>query len=233
MYETAGPASTRSHAPHVSLPRYACDQKGPTFAGVDRPPLLHAYPAPRRRVDLLFIGWNPPKPFGGFWSGDSDDNLREELHGILRGSFLRSPRPDAEFLAEFLHEGFYFIHAVKCWSAAKFPGFGRGATPTDRRERGEPLLKACAAAHLSNELADLDPRKICALGEVAYCALREVQNNLDLNARPTRGDVFRFRDRPLLYTCFPSGSFVLQRRLREYTHDHVRAFLSTAGPVET
>jgi len=211
---------------------YACDATGlPTFPGVVRPPALSAYPLAARRIETLFIGWNPPRPFGGFWSVDGPDNLREELHGILRilGRF-RAPRPNEDFLAEFLDSGYYFVHAVKCWSAAKYPGFGRGAKRSARAEMGEPLLEACAKAHLQDELRALDPARVCALGELAYCALRVLDEGLDPAARPSEGRTFIRGVRTVLYTCFPSGNLVRGRRAREYTRDHLgRLFGAIAG----
>jgi hypothetical protein len=208
--------------------RYVCDRLGlPVRGGVVRPPQLYAYPPKPRAVGLLFVGWNPPKPFGGFWSTGAPDNLREELHRILRTlERVRSPRPDHEFLEEFLDVGFYFVHAVKCWSVAKFPGFGREARRHERVEIGEPLLRACAKAHLANELGTLNPRNLCAFGELAYCGLRMLDENLDPAARPSKGGVFQSGSRAVLYTCFPSANKVLGRPAREYTSDHLKVFLS-------
>ena len=119
----------------VASGRYICDasleDNMPLFG--TRPPDLYAYPQPRDKVALLFIGWNPPKPFGGFWSLEFEDNLRSELHGVLfEMKRIKARMPDAIFLDEFLGEGFYFVHAVKCWCCAKYPGFGRGAERGDR-----------------------------------------------------------------------------------------------------
>jgi hypothetical protein len=215
--------------------RYICDALGlPMFPGVVRPPELYAYPPKRRTVAVLFVGWNPPKPFGGFWSTDAPDNLREELHQILLAlRRIHSPKPDHEFLEEFLDAGFYFIHAVKCWSAAKFPGFGRKARGDERLEKGEPLLKACVRTHLVHEVVAIEPQSVCALGELAYYALRVLDEDLDPRARPSKGGTFESHGRALLYTCFPSGNPILGRPAREYTHEHVKAFLRQIDPSET
>jgi len=211
--------------------RYACDAVGlPTFPGVVRPPDLYAYPLAARRIEVLFVGWNPPKSFGGFWSTDSPDNLREELHGILRGlDLVCSPRPDGGFLEEFLEAGYYFVHAVKCWSTAKYPGFGRAAKRSARAEIGEPLLEVCARLHLQDELRVLNPVKICALGELTYCGLRTLDEGLDPSARPSEGRIFIRGGRTVLYTCFPSGNVVRDRHARKYTRDHLAEFLAGAA----
>lgn len=160
---------------------------------------------------------------------EAPDNLREELHGILRAADrVRAPKPDQGFLEEFLDAGFYFLHAVKCWTAAKFPGFGRKATRDARRERGEPLLRACVKTHLDRELDGLEPKRICALGELAYCGLRILDESLDATARPSDGQTFRLGPRAVLYTCFPSGNLVRGRPASEFTRDHVGVFLSKA-----
>ena len=129
----------------VSYPPYGC-----------RPPKLYKYPEIKSPVRLLFLGWNPPKPFGGFWS-DDEDNLRRELHGILKElGRINASSPDKSFLDEFLEKGFYFIHTVKCWTEARFPGFGREATIKGGREKrkdvGIPLINSCVRTHLENEL---------------------------------------------------------------------------------
>ncbi len=107
----------------ISYPLYGC-----------RPPHLYKYPEVKSPVRLLFLGWNPPKPFGGFWSVEYEDNLRSELHGILKElGQINTSSSDKTFLDEFLGKGFCFIHTVKCWTEAKFPGFGRGATTREKK----------------------------------------------------------------------------------------------------
>lgn len=86
--------------------RYRCDFDVSLRheAGV-RPPLLYEYPAPPSSVRLLFLGWNPPKPYGGFWSLDQRDNLRRDLHWILRSARrVTAEAPDGTFLTEFAEE---------------------------------------------------------------------------------------------------------------------------------
>ncbi|MBI3825584.1 MAG: hypothetical protein HY294_06295 [Candidatus Rokubacteria bacterium] len=180
---------------------------------------------------VVFIGWNPPKPYRGFWFLDEHDNLRGELHTVLlRLRRVTAHAPDGWFLEEFLEAGYYFVHAVKCWAKAKYPGFGRGAVPRDRRNIGEPLARACAAAHLCEELRRLAPKRVCALGELAYCALRALQPDLDPKARPTEGRRFELSvdgiNVPLLYTSFPSSSPVRGRQLRDFTRGHLEEFLA-------
>lgn len=216
----------------MARPRYRCEaSRLPTFPGVVRPPELYDYPPAPFPVEVLFIGWNPPKPFGGFWSLDGPDQVREELHAILRQlGRVRAARADAEFLKEFLDAGFYFVHAVKCWSASKYPGFGRGAKGRERVEIGEPLLRACVTTHLGQELFKLKPAKVCALGKLAYSALRVLDEALDPSARPTEGRCFEVDRRKVLYTCFPSRNPILGRRACDFTRAHLEKFLPEAQP---
>jgi hypothetical protein len=210
--------------------RFQCEpHNGLNYPAGIRPPELYAYPTVAPTVRLLFIGWNPPRPFGGFWSLDSTDNLRTELHRILLTlNQIKAREPGDNFLKEFLNTGYFFIHAVKCWTAAKYPGFGREAKRADRRLIGEPLLHACVETHLREELRQLAPEKVCALGELAYCALRHLFPRLDEDATPTEGRIFepsRYQlDWRLLYTCFPSTTQVRGEPLREITRRHLKVF---------
>lgn len=193
--------------------RYKCEPPSsiriPAFG--KRPPDLYAYPKAERKVQLLFVVWNPPKPFGGFWSLEFDDNLRSELHRVLvELKKIKASTPDATFLDEFLKTGFYFIHAVKCWCCAKYPGFGRGAKEMDRKRMGLPLLRACVDAHLRDELRDLSPEKVCLLGKLPYTALSCISERLGrMKVTPTEGKVLEPQDSgfdwPILYSCFPGS----------------------------
>lgn len=205
-----------------------------------RLPELYKYPEVQSPVKLLFLGWNPPKPFGGFWSDDKD-NLRRELHAILKGlGQIETSQSDKSFLDEFLKKGFYFVHTVKCWTEAKFPGFGRGATTREGRDKkkkiGIPLIKSCVRTHLDKELKDLAPQKVCALGEVPFLGLHELFPELTkAKATPTQGQVFQ-REKygipwPLLYTCFPKQETVPvsgtghRKKGRDIVLGHLRHFL--------
>lgn len=207
-----------------------------------RPPKLYKYPAVKSPVRLLFLGWNPPRPFGGFWSDDRD-NLRRDLHAILKElGQINASFPDKTFLEEFLGKGFYFIHTVKCWTESKFPGFGRGATTREGRDKKEkvgiPLIKSCVSTHLEEELNTLEPQKVCGLGEVPFIGLCELFPKLTkATATPTQGRDFQREQYgipwPLLYTCFPQGQTMQVRETRcrkparDLVRDHLRDFLQS------
>ena len=217
----------------VSYPPYGC-----------RPPELYKYPEVKSPVKLLFLGWNPPKPFGGFWS-DDDDNLRSELHGILKElGQIKAVFPDQSFLDEFLEKGFYLIHTVKCWTETKFPGFGQKKKPEirevwdNRKDVGIPLINSCVRTHLDKELKDLAPRKVCALGEIPFRGLCELFPWLPkTKITPTDGQVFPVGNCglpwPLLYTCLPRPRPVLIRGTRcrkpasDITLDDLRKLLQS------
>ena len=218
----------------ISYPRYGC-----------RPPKLYKYPEVKSPVKLLFLGWNPPKPFGGFWSVDDKDNLRTELHGILEElGQVNASSPDKSFLDEFLEKGFYLIHTVKCWNEAKFPGFGRKKKPEfrevwdNRKDVGIPLINSCVRTHFDKELETLAPRKVCALGEIPFRGLCELFPKLTkIKATPTQGEVVQPRNSgipwPLLYTCFPKQETVLvsgtghRRKARDIVLDRLEEFLQS------
>ncbi len=207
-----------------------------------RPPELHQYPLSTSPIRMLFIGWNPPVPFGGFWSVKFPDNLREALHETLKEfKEIKSERPDQEFLKEFLNKGFYFIHTVKCWTEAKYPGFGRGANTKEGREKrkkiGLPLLSACVQTHLAKELKKLSPQKVVALGELPFLGLAELYPKLSsTSATPTLGRTFQNSSSalpwPLLLTCFPQSAPIpikgAKKRVsaKNLMKSHLRPFLS-------
>lgn len=216
---------------------YRCEpDPGLVFPGGIRPPQIHAYPSACPPVRLLFVGWNSPRPFRGFWVAEAGDTLRADLHWILSSlNVVEATEPDAVFVDEFRGKGFFFVHAVKCWTQAKYPGFGREAKREDRNRLGEPLLRACASMHLGKELGELAPRRVCALGEVPFLALAEVWRTIPIAVRPTEGRSFRGEEYglpwDLLYTCFPSRAPAgrgATESLREVARRHVAKFLGVS-----
>lgn len=208
------------------------------FPGGHRPPEIFAYPTPCHPVRLLFVGWNPPRPFGGFWAAEKPDTLRADIHWILRSlKVVEASVPGAEFLDEFRSKGFFFVHAVKCWTLPKYPGFGRSAKREDRDRLGRPLLRACASMHLAKEFEELAPQRACALGQVAFLALAEVWKTMPITARPTEGRRFLRHDYglpcDLLYTSFPSSAPAgrgATESLREVARRHVANCLGMSTP---
>ena len=227
-------AAFRTHALE-ECDRYSCTPaRGRHFPGGERPPALCAYPPPAAEIDTLFIGWNPPVPFGGFWSLKSEDKLRADLHWVLRDlRRVAASHADATFLTEFSERGYYFVHAVKCWTESKYPGFGRDQRNRERRrDLGEPLLHACAEEHLFSELDGLAPKAICALGELAYLPLQR-RFSLDQTAKPTDGRWFVRGQQglpwDLLYSCLCVGQSIPigrtgRRPAKEVVRDHLTTF---------
>ena len=103
-------------------------------------------------------------------------------------------------------------HPVRllCWTESTFPGFGRSRKRGDRSRVGLPLLRACGRLHLPTEFRDLNPQRVCALGQVAFLALAEVWKTIPAAAKPTQGRLFSRSEYglswDLLYTAFPSSS---------------------------
>ena len=227
-------SSSANHASCYTHERYECQPEGSTkFPAGKRPPELYGYPTITRPIRVLFMGWNPPRPFQGFWRLEEPDDLRNELHLALRAAeWVVANEPDGAFLNEFLERGYYFVHAVKCWTESRYPGFGRdSANRQGRREIGEPLLKACVSTHIPSELQRLSPGKVCALGELPYLGLRHLYPQLDRNARPTQGRMFGAAEAglawDLLYTCLPVRNRIGRRWAREYVAEHLAAWHSS------
>lgn len=164
-----------------------------------------------------------------------EDNLRSAIHeSLVKLGRIRAERPDATFLEEFLSNGYFFLHAVKCWSRPKYPGFGRSRE--ERKQLGVPLLHACAATHLKPELKKYSPQKVCALGELPYLALCHILKDSALTptlASPTEGKVFEAQTYrlpwPLLYTVFPQSQSIMVRgrQVRVVAKDLHQRHLST------
>ena len=169
-----------------------------TALGAECPPTVRPYPPPARPTKLLFVGWNPPSPGGGFWARD-DDHLLANLGWICRELGWTRSTDAAEFREEFRQSGLYFIHAVKCVSLARFPS---GTARTH-------IVQTCARAHLCDELAHLQPESLCLLGDLPLRAARaccpalprQVPLLAGVKTHVRVGD----RDVPTLITCFPDG----------------------------
>ena len=103
---------------------YNCEpDPGLIFPGGIRPPQIYAYPSACPPVRLLFVGSNPPRPFGGFWVTETGDTLRADLHRILRSlKVVETPEPDAAFVDEFRSKG-----RLGCSTRALEPPSGRNS----------------------------------------------------------------------------------------------------------
>jgi len=122
-----------------------------------RPPRITERP-------VLFVSEAPP-PDGGFWAPRPvEDDLRENLFGILRelGVSLLLDDHAVETLNDFLQKGFFLVQALK-WPL-------RESARTLRRGERD-LIEHTVESHLRRELEALRPRAIVRLGKVACYAL--------------------------------------------------------------
>lgn len=207
----------------------------------ERPPKLFAHPNPVCPNPIPFIVCNPPREYGGFWSLRYEDNLRNDIHTILRGlDRVVSQSPDGKFLEEFLHKGYYLVHSVKCWTRGIYPGYGRDRNKSGwgsrRKQQGLSLLRICVDTHLRSELAGLAPSKICLLGEMAFeafCLLvgSRAEKMRQMKPRPTDGTVFdpgHFGlEWPTLYSCLPVGQKIPYQGGKVFARDVVSKHLAT------
>jgi hypothetical protein len=91
-------------------------------------------------------------------------------------------------------------------------------------------------AALAEELADIRPIRVCALGQLAYEGLRELDPSLPAKARPTDGIRIAMKvdkqEYLLLYTAFPSRAPAGPKNptaLWEFTRPHLKDFLPTSS----
>ena len=127
-------------------------------AGLVCPPRLE-YPAPPSPVRLLFVSWNPPGPTH-FWNFQGD-RLRRHLSWVL-GELGWTTRPD--FLGEFLQQGAFLVHAVKCWQQRDWPS--------------PDAIARCARAGFLTDLLQLRPERLCLLGRVPFEVTSKVVHGL-------------------------------------------------------
>jgi hypothetical protein len=121
-----------------------------------RPPYIDERP-------VLFLSEAPP-PSGGFWAPyPVQDDLRENLFGILRAFGVYLPKDDhaRETLDAFRAMGLFLVQTVK-WP---LQDSARSLRPTERK-----LIEQSVRAHLVPELQMLRPLAIICLGKVASYA---------------------------------------------------------------
>ena len=121
-----------------------------------RPPYISGRP-------VLFLSEAPP-PSGGFWAPyPNQDDLRENLFGILRDLHVPLPNNNhvQQTLVAFLAMGFFLIQTIK-WPLRSS---ARNLRPDERQ-----LIEHSVRAHLVLELQMLPPLAIVCLGKVASYA---------------------------------------------------------------
>jgi hypothetical protein len=160
-------------------------------AGVECPATI-VYPEPPDPVETLFIGWNPP---GGthFWNSNQD-KLRKSIAAVLWD--IGWDR-QANFMKQFLDQHCYLIHAVPCWKKAKFPV----------GELKTRLTTICARNLLAPTLATIQPKRICALGNVPHIALHAVLPGIPetrIGFRYSEGLHRNVGPYEIIITCFPN-----------------------------
>jgi hypothetical protein len=146
------------------------------------------YPTPPRKIEVLFIGWNPPGA-KHFWNSQ-DDNLFADLTWVF-GELGWSCKRD--LWEVFRERDFYLVHAVKCWQRAKFlwniPG----------------LVDTCARNLLVKNIEDLSPKTICALGKLPHKALSSIwPSEIPRELRYGKGWCETVHGRKVIITAFPN-----------------------------
>ena len=155
--------------------------------GIACPPNLE-YPPPPARVELLFVGWNPPGE-KHFWNS-TEDNLYRNLTWVFEQlGWLKK----TDIRAVFTEKCFYFTHAVKCWTEAKFDWHMAG------------LVDRCANNILKAEIENLNPKIICALGKLPHMALHSIwPRAIPSSIKYGEGWCEVVEARQIIVTCFPN-----------------------------
>jgi len=151
------------------------------------PPRIEYPPSPKR-VDVLFIGWNPPGE-KHFWN-NTEDNLLHNLTWVFEQlGWLKQ----SDIRAVFSEKRFYFTHAVKCWTKAKF----------DWQISG--LVDRCADNVLREEIEKLNPNTICALGKLPHKAVQSIwPSAIPSSIKYGEGWCEVVEARRIIVTCFPN-----------------------------
>jgi len=151
------------------------------------PPNLE-YPLPPARVEVLFVGWNPPGE-KHFWNS-KEDNLYQDLSWVFQQlGWLEGD----DLWQVFRKKNIYLVHAVKCWQRAKFlwniPG----------------LVDRCARNLLNKNIEDLNPKTICALGKLPHKALSSIwPSEIPRTLRYGKGWCETMQGRKVIITAFPN-----------------------------
>lgn len=155
--------------------------------GISCPPRLE-YPPPPDPVEMLFIGWNPPGK-RHFWNSREDNLYRNVSWVFEQLAWLKKP----DIWELFSERRFYLTHAVKCWNKPKFGLHVPG------------LIELCARSVLDEEIRNLDPRTICALGNVPHRALYSLwPDNIPVSLEYGEGWHGVVSGRHIIVTCFPN-----------------------------
>ena len=160
---------------------------GPLPEGISCPTRLE-YPPPPNQVEVLFIGWNPPGE-KHFWNS-REDNLYRNLTWVFEQlGWLK----EASIWDTFYRKRFYLTHAVKCWNEAKFNWHVPG------------LIEECAWNLLGEEIRDLNPKAICALGKLPHKALCSLwPDEIPSTIKYGVGWSGTAKGRRVIVTCFPN-----------------------------
>jgi hypothetical protein len=126
----------------------------------------------------------------------------QNLYSIFQQLDLTNARTAEAFPNGFRERGFYFVHAIKC--------FSRAALPREAAARRE-LVRVCAQAHLGEDLTYLQPERVCLLGEVPRNALAQVCPDLHLDTPAKQGYAQTVQLNggavSVLSTCFPDWRY--------------------------
>ena len=172
------------------------NRNGPVSKGIICPPQLD-YPSPPKPVEVLFVGWNPPGE-KHFWNC-KEDNLYRNLTWVFEQlGWLNKP----DIRTVFAERRFYFTHAVKCWTEAKFDWHVPG------------LVDRCANNILKGEIENLNPKTVCALGKLPHKALHSIwPSAIPSSIKYGEGWCKVVEARQIIVTCFPNIRWNLKKKV--------------------
>jgi len=141
-----------------------CDKCPYELGDTEFKPSLYFKAQRPRKIKVLFIAESPPglrkgleKDLQHYFYNENFKTTGNTLRGVLLEVLEISDKNPLQELEKFRDEGYFLIDTIKC----------RVSKKEIERRYWKDLVKDCASTHLLDEIIDLEPEKICLLGQTA------------------------------------------------------------------